>query len=88
MFGATVGSATRRPPAARLVRKAMADDNPAKPMLSRFDLDGTLIDPSRLFCEGVPPIVRRHPGREMVVRDEHCVESQHLRTSFFPSHGD
>jgi pyrophosphatase PpaX len=34
-------------------------------MLLLFDLDGTLIDTSRLFLEGIPPIVRRHLGLEV-----------------------
>jgi len=34
-----------------------------------LDLDGTLIDTSRLYFEGVPPIVRRHLGRSVSRRE-------------------
>jgi pyrophosphatase PpaX len=38
-------------------------------MMLLFDLDGTLIDTSRLFLEVIPPIVRRHLGLELSQTD-------------------
>jgi HAD superfamily hydrolase (TIGR01549 family) len=34
-----------------------------------FDLDGTLVDTSSLYLEGVPQVVRRHLGRDIDVSD-------------------
>lgn len=35
------------------------------PLLAMFDLDGTLVDTSALYFEGVPRVVRRHLGTEV-----------------------